>query len=128
MVIELRVVQFCSEIVLLISNQTRAVHLSGFKITSKILGQIAPHSVQLPFLIKFCHHPQIDFLVNNAGLAQMGSSVASSLDVDQAVMKVNVLGAISLTKAVLPHMVHNKSGQIVVVSSASGKCGEFITL
>ena len=55
----------------------------------------------------------------------MGSSVASSLDVDQAVMKVNVLGAISLTKAVLPHMVHNKSGQIVVVSSASGKCGEF---
>ncbi|CAH3150295.1 unnamed protein product [Porites lobata] len=68
------------------------------------------------------HFGKIDFLVNNAGLAQMGSSVASSLDVDQAVMKVNVLGAISLTKAVLPHMVHNKSGQIVVVSSASGKC------
>jgi len=37
-------------------------------------------------------------------------------------MNINVLGTISLTKAVLPHMVRNKTGQIVVISSASGKC------
>ena len=35
-----------------------------------------------------------------------------------------MLGTISLTKAVLPHMVHKKTGQIVVISSASGKNGE----
>ena len=63
--------------------------------------------------------------MNNAGIAQIGSSVESSLDVDQFVMNINVLGTISLTKAVLPHMVRNKSGQIVVISSASGKCGKF---
>ena len=128
MVIELCVVRFCSEIILLISNRISAVHLSGFKIMHMISDQIALHSVQLPLLIKFCHHPQIDFLVNNAGLAQIGSSVDSSLDVDQALMKINVLGAISLTKVVLPYMVGNNSGQIVVTSSASGKCGEFKVL
>ena len=63
--------------------------------------------------------------MNNAGLAQLGSAVQSSLEVDQAIMNVNVLGTISLTKAVLPHMIHNKQGQIVVISSASGKSGEF---
>lgn len=67
---------------------------------------------------------QIDFLVNNAGIAQLGSSVDSDLDVDTSVMNINILGTISLTKAVLPRMVENDNGQIVVLSSASGKCGK----
>ncbi|XP_068683057.1 dehydrogenase/reductase SDR family member 7-like [Montipora foliosa] len=69
------------------------------------------------------HFGQIDFLVNNAGVAQFGSAITTNLDVVQYVMDVNVLGTISLTKAVLPHMVHKKTGQIVVISSASGKNG-----
>ena len=67
---------------------------------------------------------QIDFLVNNAGILQLGLSLETDLDMDVSVMNINVLGTISLTKAVLPHMVQNKSGQIVVLSSASGKCGK----
>lgn len=63
--------------------------------------------------------------MNNAGLAQLGSAVQSDLEVDQTIINVNVLGTISLTKAVLPRMLHNKQGQIVVISSASGKSGEF---
>jgi len=62
--------------------------------------------------------------VNNAGVLQLGLSLESDLDVDMSVMNINVLGTISLTKAVLPYMVQSKSGQIVVLSSASGKCGK----
>ena len=54
----------------------------------------------------------------------MGSSVDSDLDVDISVLNTNVLGTISLTKAVLPHMIGEGNGQIVVISSASGKCGK----
>lgn len=54
----------------------------------------------------------------------MGSSVDSDHDVDISVLNTNVLGTISITKAVLPHMVQNRNGQIVVISSASGKCGK----
>ena len=50
MVIELCVVQFWSEIILVISNQTRASRSFDFEITRMISDQIAPHSVQLPLL------------------------------------------------------------------------------
>ena len=53
MVIELRVVQFWSEIILVISNRTRAARSFDFEITRMISDQIALHSVQLPLLINF---------------------------------------------------------------------------
>ena len=51
MVIELRVVQFWSEIILVILNRTRAARSFDFEITRMISDQIALHSVQLPLLI-----------------------------------------------------------------------------
>ena len=51
-VIELRVVQFWSEIILVISNRTCAARSFDFEITRMISNQIALHSVQLPFLIE----------------------------------------------------------------------------
>ena len=51
MIIELRVVQFWSEIILVISNQTRAMRSFDFEITRMISDQIALHSVQLLILI-----------------------------------------------------------------------------
>ena len=47
-VIEPRVVQFWSEIILVISNRTRAAHSFDLEITRMISAQIALHSVQLP--------------------------------------------------------------------------------
>ena len=51
MVIEPRVVKFLSEIILVISNQTRAERLIDFEITHMISAQIALHLVQLPLYI-----------------------------------------------------------------------------
>ena len=50
-VIELCGVQFWSEIILVISNRTRAARSFDFEITSMISDQIALHSVQLPLYI-----------------------------------------------------------------------------
>ena len=61
MVIEPCAVQFWSEIILVISNRTRAVHSFDFEITRMISAQIALHSVQLILFIS-CYH--IDFPVN----------------------------------------------------------------
>ena len=57
MIIELRVVQFWSEIILVISNRTRALRARSldFEITRMISDQIALHSVQLPLLIIIDH-------------------------------------------------------------------------
>ena len=62
MVIELCVVQFWSEIIFVISNQTRAARSFDFEITRMISDQIALHSVQLPLLIWFCFTKSRDFL------------------------------------------------------------------
>ena len=54
MVIELRVVQFWSEIILAISNHTRTARSFDFEITCMISDQIALHSVQLiPLVTSF---------------------------------------------------------------------------
>ena len=52
MVIELSGVQFWSEIILVISNQTRAARSFDFEITRMISDQIALHLVQLPLLMQ----------------------------------------------------------------------------
>ena len=52
MVIELSGVQFWSEIVLAISNRTRAARSFDFEITRMISDQIALHLVQLPLFNK----------------------------------------------------------------------------
>jgi len=49
--IELGVVQFWSEIILVLSNRTRAACLFDFEMTRMISDQIALHSVQLPYLL-----------------------------------------------------------------------------
>ena len=64
-------------------------------------------------------------MVNNSGRSQRGLVLDTlSVDVDQAMLDINVIGPVSLTKAVLPHMIKQRSGQIIVTSSVAGKIGE----
>ena len=63
-VIEPCVVQFWSEIILVISNWTRAARSFNFEITCMISAQIALHSVQLPLLIyPFILHSFLDIFI-----------------------------------------------------------------
>ena len=61
--------------------------------------------------------------MNNAGRSQSALVEKTSLEVDRALLDLNVVGTISLTKAVLPHMIERHEGQIVVVSSIAGRTG-----
>ena len=63
--------------------------------------------------------------MNNAGRSQRALVEKTSLEVDRALLDLNLVGAISLTKAVLPHMIERRKGQIVVVSSVVGKFGKY---
>lgn len=62
--------------------------------------------------------------MNNAGRAQKALVEKTALEVDRALFDLNVVGFISLTKAVLPHMIERHEGQIMVVSSIAGKIGK----
>jgi len=66
---------------------------------------------------------RVDILVNNGGLSQRSLARVTGLDVDEKLMKINYLGSVGLTKSILPHMLSNKLGQIVTVTSMVGKYG-----
>ncbi|XP_033733734.1 dehydrogenase/reductase SDR family member 7-like [Pecten maximus] len=79
------------------------------------------HESAVQQVLKTFH--KIDILVNNAGRTNKGEWTTTSLAVDQELLAVNVLGPVSLTRAVLPHMMSRNRGHIVVTSSVAGKLG-----
>lgn len=66
---------------------------------------------------------KVDILINNAGKSQRAHWTEVELSVDKEMFEVNTLGPVSLTQALLPHMIERKQGQIAVISSLSGKFG-----
>lgn len=66
---------------------------------------------------------RIDILVNNGGISQRSLAKETPLAIDRKIMEVNYFGQVALTKSVLPHMLKQKHGHIVVMSSIAGKFG-----
>jgi short-subunit dehydrogenase len=66
---------------------------------------------------------RIDMLINNAGMSQRSYCLDTDMDVYRTMVEVNVLGQIALTKQVLPLMVEQGSGHMVVTASVAGKVG-----
>jgi len=65
----------------------------------------------------------IDVLVNNGGISQRALVSETDFEVDQRIMNVNFLSAVKLTKIVLPHMIAQNQGHILLTSSLVGKFG-----
>jgi dehydrogenase/reductase SDR family protein 7B len=71
----------------------------------------------------WAHFGRLDILLNNGGISQRSLALETGLEVDRRLMDVNYFGTVALTKAVLPHLLRQGAGQIVVVSSLVGKFG-----
>ena len=64
-----------------------------------------------------------NILITCAGAVHPGYFNDFDIEVFEQLMAVNYLGTVYTVKAVLPHMRNNKSGHIVLVSSAAGLIG-----
>ena len=65
----------------------------------------------------------LDILVNNAGFGTFGLLTELSLEDFQRTFATNVTGAMLMARAVAPHMIRQKSGNIINISSTSGLKG-----
>ncbi|XP_070836035.1 dehydrogenase/reductase SDR family member 7 [Chaetodon trifascialis] len=81
----------------------------------------ASHEEKTKAAIRYFGH--IDILINNGGRSQRSLCMETSIDVYQALMELNFLGTVSITKQVLPHMTQRGTGSIVTVSSVGGIAG-----
>ncbi len=68
-------------------------------------------------------HGHIDILVNNAGISSSCLLQEMSLEEWNNLFEVNVTGTFLTTKNVLPHMISQKSGKIINISSVWGLVG-----
>ncbi len=69
---------------------------------------------------------RIDVLINNGGVSQRSLVKDTPVSIDRSIMEVNYFGTIALTKSVLPYMIQQQSGQIIVISSIVGKFGFYL--
>jgi len=63
---------------------------------------------------------EIDFLINNAGLGDMGAFATSDPEKIEQILLVNMVALTSLTRELLPPMIEAKRGGILNVSSSAG--------
>lgn len=66
---------------------------------------------------------RIDLLINNAGTSQRSFCLETELQVYRTLFELNVMAQIALTKAVLPVMVEQGAGHVLVTASVAGKVG-----
>ena len=66
----------------------------------------------------------IDILVNNAGIIARGTILELGYETWRRVLEVNLNGTFNCCKAAIPHMVRQKGGRILNISSIAGKMGD----
>jgi short-subunit dehydrogenase len=65
----------------------------------------------------------LDTIILNGGVSQRSLARDTALDVDRALMTVNYLANVAITKAALPSLFDQPRPQIVVISSIVGRVG-----
>jgi 3-oxoacyl-[acyl-carrier protein] reductase len=69
----------------------------------------------------------VDILVNNAGVAEFGTVLDMEPEAWERMFRVNVLGTLHATRAVLPGMIARRRGDVVNVASTAGEKGAATT-
>ena len=85
------------------------------------LDVTVPTQVEAAVAAAIARFGRIDVLFNNAGYGIVGAAEETPDAEFRAQMETNFFGAVSVTKAVLPHLRRQRSGAIVNISSLGGQ-------
>lgn len=66
---------------------------------------------------------RVDWLINNAGVSQRSLIMETSEDVERKLMEIDYFAQTRLTRLVLPEMIAQGGGKVVMISSVAGLLG-----
>jgi NAD(P)-dependent dehydrogenase (short-subunit alcohol dehydrogenase family) len=95
--------------------------LAPDRVLAQKLDVTAPDDAATAVKAAIARFGRIDVLINNAGYGMIGAVEETPEAEFRAQMETNFFGAVSVTKAVLPHLRAQKSGAIVNISSMGGQ-------
>jgi 3-oxoacyl-[acyl-carrier protein] reductase len=84
-----------------------------------------PEEVQEAVDLIISEQGQIDVLINNAGITRDARLEKMTAEQWQEVIDVNLTGVFNCTKAVAPHMIRRKTGNIINTSSVVAHYGNY---
>ncbi len=91
------------------------------EIFTQVCDVTIPDEVEKLVRAVVAHHGQIDILVNNAAILQVGPMASMTRDDFETTMDVAFWGTYNATQAVLPAMRKRRSGRIVNIVSIAGE-------
>jgi short-subunit dehydrogenase len=86
-----------------------------------VMDMEKPAQIEEVALRVLAEHPEINILVNNAGISQRSLVRDTEMDVYRRIMEIDFMAQIHLTKLLLPHFRSLPYSKIVVISSLTGK-------
>lgn len=92
----------------------------GFEVTGVMTDVSDKESVDNLIGTALKKYGSIDILVNNAGVCVLKEFLECSEEDRDYHIDINMKGVWNVTKAAVPHMIKNRSGKIVVMSSVTG--------
>lgn len=107
-----------------VAKEVRKLGVEAITVTADVSSIDDVNTAAKTILYQF---KTIDILINNAGIAKFGSFLALEPEEWERIIRVNVMGIYYVTRAFLPQMIDNKSGDIVNISSTAGLKGNAAT-
>ncbi len=105
------------------SNVALEIEKMGGQASSSFIDVTNTESIEKVVRISLNKFKRIDILVNSAGIITIADVVRLSEKDWDLVINVNAKGVFLCCKIILPHMISQKYGKIVNISSQAGKTG-----
>lgn len=120
-----------SDIILLAARKFNDAAEAAKQLSSNVvpieLDLTSEATIQSGLQSVFKKHPQIDILINNAGILVEGNLETGTLEGLETSLQVHLKGPYQLIKTLLPGMKKNNYGRIVNISSGWGAFSDGLT-
>ena len=107
-----------------VAQEVNDLGVKAVAVTADISNMQEVNTAVAEILEKF---GSIDILINNAGTGTFGKFLELEPEVWENQIRTNLFGVYYATRAVLPQMIERSAGDIINISSTSGKAGAATT-